>query len=39
MEELHEQIKQKKDEFVKIKGTEIKEMWTDDLKLVEKALK
>lgn len=39
MEELHEQIKQKKDEFVKIKGTEIKEMWTDDLKVVEKVLK
>lgn len=39
MEELHEQIKQKKDEFVKIKNTEIKEMWIEDLKLVEKALK
>ena len=39
MEELHEQIKQKKDEFVKIKGTEIKDMWVEDLKSVEKALK
>ena len=39
MEELHEQIKQKKDEFMRIKGTEIKDMWLEDLKLVEKALK
>lgn len=39
MEELHEQIKQKKDEFMKIKGTEIKDMWIEDLKSVEKALK
>lgn len=39
MEELHEQIKQKKEEFLKIKGTEIKDMWTEDLKQVEKALK
>ena len=39
MEELHEQIKQKKDEFVKIKNTEIKDMWIEDLKSVEKALK
>lgn len=39
MDELHEQIKQKKDEFMRIKGTEIKDMWLEDLKLVEKALK
>jgi len=39
MEELHEQIKQKKEEFLRIKSAEIKDMWIDDLKQVEKALK
>ena len=39
MEELHEQIKQKKEEFLRIKSTEIKDMWIDDLKQVEKTLK
>lgn len=38
MEELKEQIKQKKDEYLKIKNTEIKDMWIEDLKKVEKAL-
>lgn len=39
MEELHEQIKQKKEEFTKIRDTEIKDMWLEDLKTVEKVLK
>ena len=39
MEELKEQIKNKKEEFLKIKSTETKDMWTDDLKKMEKTLK
>lgn len=38
MIELHDQIKQKKEDYLKIKSTEIKDMWIDDLKIVEKCL-
>lgn len=39
IEELNKQIKQKKDEYLKTKNTEIKDMWIEDLKSVEKVLK
>lgn len=39
MEELFNQLKQKKDEYIKIKATEIKDMWLEDMKQLEKTLK
>lgn len=39
IDELYNQIKEKKEEFIKVKSTDIKNMWLDDLKKIEKEFK